>query len=82
MFDFATVFYTAVVCSAISLVLGYYVGERGWQGVQNDLNNVKLDIANIKGKIDGPSVPQPVVVPTGVTLTPIDGRSIPTGTVS
>lgn len=45
------------------LVLGYYLGERGWTGVKVDLNNVKLDVEKIKGKLD----PATVVVSTPVT---------------
>lgn len=46
---------TAAIYSAIALVsgfgLGWYVKGRGLTGVQNDINNVKLDIAALKAKI-------------------------------
>jgi hypothetical protein len=55
MIEYSTAFYITLGFSLFTGVFGYYVGERGWQGVQNDLNNVKLDVATIKGKIDGPA---------------------------
>lgn len=46
---------TAIIASSISLAagfgLGWYVKGRGLTGVQNDINNVKLDIAALKAKI-------------------------------
>lgn len=45
-----------VLCLVSGLV-GYYIGHRGLTGVQSDLNDVKQDIANVKGKLEGtPSV--------------------------
>lgn len=55
MIEFSTAFYIAFGFSIFTGIIGYYVGERGWQGVQNDLNNVKIDIAHIKGTLSGPA---------------------------
>ena len=60
----SNIFWLIVGFSMFSGIMGFYVGERGFQGVQNDLNNVKLDVANIKGKISGPTVTPTVVTPT------------------
>lgn len=45
----STAFWIGTGFTIFAGVLGYYLGERGWTGVQNDLNNVKQDIAHIKG---------------------------------
>lgn len=54
---------TALIASSIALLsgfgLGWYVKGRGMVGVQNDINNIKTDILNLKNKID-PSAPAPV----------------------
>lgn len=52
------------------MLVGYYVGERGWTGVKIDLNNVKTDIEVLKAKIDPPKVV--------VTATPTVVASAPT----
>lgn len=58
---------TAIISSLISLAagfgLGWYVKGRGMTGVQNDLNNVKVDISNLKAKFDAPT---PAVTPAAV----------------
>lgn len=47
---------TGFICSGISLavgtLLGWYVKGRGMTGVKIDLINAKMDIANLKGKLD------------------------------
>lgn len=47
---------TAFIWSGVSLVIGFitgwYVKGRGMTGVKIDLDNVKMDLANLKGKID------------------------------
>lgn len=49
--DLLTQFYVTLGLMVFSGGCGYYLGERGWQGVQSDLNNVKLDVAHIQGKL-------------------------------
>jgi hypothetical protein len=70
MIEFSTAFYIAFGFSLLTGVLGYYVGERGWTGVQNDLNNVKLDIANLKGSLPfhGTTTPATVAVVPAIAL--------------
>lgn len=36
----------------IGLIIGWYVKGRGMTGVKIDLINAKMDIANLKGKLD------------------------------
>lgn len=43
------------------MLVGYYLGERGWTGVKIDLNNVKTDIEVLKAKME----------PTVVTTVPV-----------
>jgi hypothetical protein len=64
--DNTTLFYTVLGLIFISGGMGYYIGERGWTGVQNDLNNVKLDIAHIQGKLGATQTTQ-IVTPVGST---------------
>jgi hypothetical protein len=57
---------TALISSAIAAAIGgglaWYIRGRGMAGVQIDLNNVKNDISNIKGRLDGTPAATPVVV--------------------
>lgn len=46
-------------------IIGYFVGRRGWEGTVRDLNDVKTDIANLKGKLSGTQV---AVLPAPVTV--------------
>lgn len=50
-----SLFMTAVIASIVSLAVGagtgWYVAKRGMAGVQNDLNNAKNEIANLKANI-------------------------------
>lgn len=62
MIEFSTAFYIAFGFSLFAGIAGFYLGERGWHGVQNDLNNIKLDIANLKGS-HGTVTTIPVVTP-------------------
>lgn len=67
--DFVTQLLVTEVLMAVSLVVGYFMGKRGLTGVASDLNNVKTDIANLKGKLDGQAqvvtvTPTPVVAAT------------------
>lgn len=32
--------------------LGYYVGQRGWKGVQNDIENIKKDFEELKARLN------------------------------
>lgn len=47
---------TGFIWSGVTLVIGFITGwytkGRGMTGVQIDLNNVKTDLANLKGKVD------------------------------
>lgn len=47
---------TALIWSGVSFVTGsiisWYIKGRGMSGVKIDLDNVKMDLANLKGKID------------------------------
>ncbi len=55
------------IAMAVSFALGYYVGHRGLTGVQSDLSDIKQDIANVKGKLEGiPAVVQ--VTPSVATI--------------
>lgn len=58
--------YTAgLIWSGIALVIGavsgWYLKGRGMAGVKIDLDNVKTDIANIKGKLETKVSDAPVV---------------------
>jgi len=53
MIEYSTCFWLVVGFSFFSGLMGYYVGERGWAGVEHDISNIKLDINHIRGKIDG-----------------------------
>ena len=72
--DLLTSFYITLGFIVASAGLGYYVGERGWTGVENDLNNVKLDIAHIQGKLG--------VTPTTTIVTPVTGGKTTTPTTA
>lgn len=64
MIEFSTAFGLLFGFSLFTGIVGFYLGERGWSGVQNDLNNVKLDVAHLKGSISGIKPPSaPVSVP-------------------
>lgn len=45
------------------VLIGYYLGERGWAGVKIDVGNIKTDVEVLKSKIEAPftSTPAPVV---------------------
>lgn len=52
-----------------SLILGFFMGRRGLPGVVVDLTNIKNDIEDLKGKVNGqaqvvPPAAVPVVTPT------------------
>jgi hypothetical protein len=67
MIDASTSFYITLGFSIVSGVIGYYVGERGWSGVESDLNNVKLDIENLKNRLNGTqSTTTTSSTPTGI----------------
>lgn len=57
--EFITAVTIAEVTFVVGGVLGYYLGHRGIAGVESDLQDVKTDIANIKGKL----TPTPVITP-------------------
>lgn len=42
---------------AIGILGGVYLGKRGVAGIESDVNDLKLDIAHIKGKL----TPTPVI---------------------
>lgn len=65
MIDVSTALYTTLGFSVASAAAGYYIGDKGWSAVEADLSALKLDIANIKGKIDGSTVAVTRVTPTG-----------------
>ena len=73
--NYSNIFYLVLGFSLFFGILGYYIGERGVTGVENDLNNVKLDVATIKGKIDGPAVVTPVGTTTGVVTIPVSNTT-------
>lgn len=75
--ELLTSFYVTLGFSIVSGGLGYYIGERGWTGVQNDLNNVKLDIAHIQGTLSG-STQTTVVTPVTNPKTPVTPTTITT----
>lgn len=65
--EYATSFYLTLGFSLLSGIIGYYIGERGWKGVENDLHNVKQDVTNLKNRLDGTSSTTTTsVTPTGV----------------
>jgi hypothetical protein len=42
---------SSAVAAGIGFGLGWYIKGRGMTGVQNDLNNIKTDVENLKAKI-------------------------------
>lgn len=75
MFDFLTFGDNLVITQALMAVtgvLGYYLGHRGFKGVVSDLNNVKTDVENIKARIFPVQTATPVIVtPVQTTPTPV-----------
>lgn len=49
---YTTAFIWSGVSFAIGSLVGWYVKGRGMTGVKIDLINAKMDIANLKGKLD------------------------------
>lgn len=43
---------SSAVAFAVGAGMGWYVKGRGMAGVKIDMDNIKMDIANLKGKID------------------------------
>jgi hypothetical protein len=86
MIEFSTAFWLTFGFSIFTFVVGYYFGERGFQGVQNDLNNVKVDVAHIKGSLSGPVVPTVTPIPSVTTVPVVTStgrfRPVTTGTVA
>ena len=68
MVEVSTALYTALFSSLFAFIFGYFLGKEGWSGLETDVSDIKLDIANLKGKIDGPGTTLPT---TGVTVTPV-----------
>jgi len=64
--DLLTQFYVTVGLMIFSGACGYYMGERGWSGVQIDLGNIKSDISHIQGKLGVTPTPQ---ITTATTIT-------------
>lgn len=56
---YMTALYCSIASAAISGGLAWYIRGRGLTGVANDINNIKMDIVNLKNKID-PSAPAPL----------------------
>lgn len=54
---------SSLVSAGVGFGLGWYIKGRGLTGVQNDLNNIKTDVENLKAHV----FPTPVAV---VTATP------------
>lgn len=55
--DFLATVAWLLISFGIGLLGGVYLSKRGIAGIENDVNNVKMDIANIKGKL----TPTPVI---------------------
>lgn len=53
MIEYLTSFYLVLGFSALFFGLGFYLGKRGLTGVETDLENIKLDIAHLKGAVSG-----------------------------
>lgn len=51
MIEYITSFYITLGFSAFFGALGYYIGERGWNGVKIDVDNIKLDVAKLQGAV-------------------------------
>lgn len=51
MFDTNFNLTAELVLMAITFGLGYYIGERGVKGVENDMSDVKTDVATIKAHL-------------------------------
>lgn len=60
--DIVTQILVTEVLMAGSLVVGFFMGKRGLTGVASDMNNIKTDIATLKGKLSGST--QTVTIPT------------------
>jgi hypothetical protein len=73
--DLLTQFYVTVGLMIFSGGCGYYMGERGWSGVQIDLGNIKSDISHIQGKLGVTPTPQ---VTTATTITGRQASNTPT----
>lgn len=56
MIDYSTSLYLTLGFSAFSMALGYYIGERGWSGAKIDIDNIKLDVAKLKGAVSKKAV--------------------------
>lgn len=76
--ELLTSFYLTLGFSIVTGGICYYIGERGWTGVQNDLNNVKLDIAHIKGKLGVTQTQTPIVTPVTNNPAPITPPAVVT----
>lgn len=75
--DLATSLYITLGFSVFTGAICYYLGERGFAGVKIDLDNVKLDIAHIQGKLSGSSQ-TPVITPITNSPAPITPPAVVT----
>jgi hypothetical protein len=51
---------TGMASMLFGVLLGYYLGERGWNGVKIDMGNIKTDVEVLKAKVEAKINPAPV----------------------
>lgn len=54
-FSMLTMLISNAVTAGVMFGLGWYIRGRGMAGVKIDLDNIKMDIANLKSKLSAPS---------------------------
>lgn len=62
--DLMTQFFVTVALVVCSGGIGYYMGERGFAGVQIDMNNVKIELEKVKNLVASKTIPQAVTIVT------------------
>lgn len=50
--------YVLVAIGLMNLGIGFYMGQRGWEGVKVDIANARTEITLLKNKIEAHFAPQ------------------------